>query len=359
VSADEYKLKSRRVQCAACGDEHWFGQTKDNLTHWVSQKAGCDAWFGQEGFDTEPIGPAAEYDWLKDEAPQPSWRDLNPPETALVEAEPRVPARINLAPVLDLTLPIADRTQSLKGLLTLAAAEMVGRYAEDDPDAYADQEFTRQAIIKHTLKEITDLRRMVNTLEVQWALEHSDEEWLDADGQPVDPQEVIESMMPDEEQRKSSGRARQVANFAKSRDAFRKAGFSDRHIAECGRSGMSSVLGIVSSNQLKLAEAGLEPEDLQERYGRLIDAAAEATTLQGLKKVVKGILDPDYKPPPTIRYSLENDGDQAWWFLAKPTHEQFTELILGKLGDVLELDQQLPEWFARFWNSFSVPAGQG
>ena len=363
MSASSYKPLSRKMLCPACGSEQVFKNSVDDPTRWKCQGPGCSVSCTRDARGVEePIfegvpGPDYPYEIYED-AGEEEIELID--ALAVVEAEQTAPARINLAPVLDLSVPLADRTQALMGLLKYAARAMVDRDAEESPDAYENDDFYRQQIARLTLKGITDLGQASHKLELQWAMEHTEEVWVDADGAEVTLQEVIEGQMPDEEQRKSSGRARQVWAFGENAvPAFRKAGISDRRIAECNNSGLSSVLSIVSSAQHKLEETA-DPGELRDKYERLIDAASETTTLQGLKKAIKTILDPSYEPPPSIHYSVENDGEEHWWFVARPTHEQFTEIMLGKMGDVLELDKQLPEWFYRYWDSFiNVPAGQG
>ncbi|NIN67175.1 MAG: hypothetical protein GTO63_21250, partial [Anaerolineae bacterium] len=109
-----------------------------------------------------------------------------------------------------------------------------------------DPEFRQQEVRRRTLKGIEDLRQATNMAEVRWAMANGHETWLDADGAEVSLLDVIESQMPVEEQRKSSGRARQVAAFVIGESsavaAFREQGIPDQRIAECAKSGMSSVL---------------------------------------------------------------------------------------------------------------------
>jgi hypothetical protein len=168
--------------------------------------------------------------------------------------------------------------------------------------------------------------------------------------------------MPDEEQRKSSGRARELWMFVAGENsavaAFREQGISDQEIASVGTSGLSSVYGIVASTRKKLADAYPE-EDLHDLYEELIEVAAETTNLDSLRKRCRQMVDPTDTPPPPIPYSIENDGisEGTFYFLARPTQEQIAEVFLRRLGDVLEVDRLLPEAFVRYWQQ-GVPAGQ-
>jgi hypothetical protein len=277
-------------------------------------------------------------------------------ESAIAPHRPLEP--VNLASAFDLALPLLARSGSMLAVLELAAHLTVEREESEDPDAYADPEFRRQEVKRRTLKGICDLRQIANMLELGWAIKNGDETWVDADGAEISLLEVIESQMPDEEQRKSSGRARQVWSFLDTAQAFREQGIPDERIAECAKSGLSSALGITAATQRKL-EKVTPPDELKSRYEELIEAAAETTNLNTLKAKCRQMVDPSDTPPPPIPYSIENDEDETWYFVAKPSRDQIEGVILSRLGDMLELDRLLPESFVRYWRSFSVvPAGQ-
>lgn len=277
-------------------------------------------------------------------------------ETAVTPRPTTAP--MNLGSAFDLMRPLVDRGDSMLAILELAAHLTIEREESDGCDAYQDPEFRAQEIKRRTLKGIEDLRQVANMLELRWAMQNGGQTWTDADGAEVSLLEVIESQMPDEEQRGSSGRARQAWAFVAGENsavaAFREQGISDQRIAECAKSGMSSVLGIVSSTRRKLEEV-TPPDELQAKYEELIEAAAETTNLDTLRKKCRQMVDPTDVPPPPIRYSIEDD-----YFLAKPTQDQIADVFLRRLGDVLEVDKLLPEAFVRYWRSFeSVPVGQG
>jgi hypothetical protein len=276
----------------------------------------------------------------------------------LTTKEQTAPAPINLGQAFDLTRPMPDRADAILWLLETAAELMVQRDEHDNPDAYADETFRQQEVKRRTMRGVQDLRLIASVLELRWVMENGNEEtWIDADGQETSLLETIESQMPDEEQRASSGRARQVWSFKDTAQAFREAGFSDQRIAECNKSGLSSALGIVAAAQRQLAKAA--PEDLPERYDRLIQAASETTTLGGLREKIKSIIDPGYVPPPSIRFSAENDGEGHCWFVSYQTNDQLEEILFHRLDGVLEHDNQLPEYFYRYWGQFiNVPVGQ-
>jgi hypothetical protein len=280
--------------------------------------------------------------------------------TSLSPASSQIPATLNLGQAFDLALPLADRSECLMQILSLAAELTVQRDEESNPDAYADPEFRQQEVRRRTLRGVEDLRQATNMAELRWVMDNGHETWVDADGAEVSLLEVIEGQMPDEEQRGSSGRARQVWAFVAGENsavaAFREQGFSDQEIARCATSGLSSALGIVSSCRRKLEESYPE-SDLRDRYGELIEAAAETTNLEELKRKCRQMVDPTDTPPPPIPYSAEPDGER-WWVVAHPTQDQFTELVLRRLGDRLGLDKLLPEAFARYWRE-GVPVGQG
>lgn len=274
--------------------------------------------------------------------------------TGIVVREDRSP--INVANAFDLSIPLDNRSEALFGILSLAAHLTIAREEQTNPDVYADPEFREQEVKRRTLKGICDLRQIANMLELRWALENGHETWVDANGAEVSLLEVIEHQMPDEEQRKSSGRARQVWSFLDAAQAFREQGISDRRIAECAKSGMSSALGITAAAQRKLEQA-VSPEDLRETYERLIDAAAETTTLDGLKKAIRQMVDPDDTPPPPIPYSAEANCEYTW-VVARMSESQFLDVFWSRMGDMLEKDRLLPEGFVQFWRRESVPAGQ-
>jgi hypothetical protein len=276
-------------------------------------------------------------------------------DTAL---EPRQDiAPVNLGHAFDLMLPLADRTDGMLDILELAAELTVRRDEQDNPDAYADEDFRRQEVKRRTLKGVEDLRQIANVLELRVVMETGGETWIDADGAEVSLLEVIESQMPDEERRNSSGRARQIWSFLDTAQAFREQGIPDREIAECARSGMSSVFGIVARAQRRLEEVA-PPDELSEKYEQLIQLASETTKLGTLEQQIDLLVDPTDVPPPPILYSIENDGisDGTWYFVAKLTHEQFTDVILRRLGDMLEVDKLLPAAFVQYWRSFAVVA---
>jgi hypothetical protein len=275
-------------------------------------------------------------------------------------------APVNLGSAFDLMRPLLDRSEIMLGVLELAAHLTIEREEQDFPEGespYEDEGFRRQEVRRRTLKGIEDLRQITNMLELRWAMENGHETWVDADGAEVSLLEVIESQMPDEEQRKSSGRARELWMFVAGENsavaAFREQGIPDQEIARVGTSGMSSVYGIVASYRKKLEEA-IPPEDLRGAYEELIEAAAEATTLGALEKRCRQMVDPSDIPSPPIPYSVENDSlGETWYFVARPTQEQIAEVFLKRLGDLLEIDRLLPEAFVRYWRSFAVvPAGQ-
>jgi hypothetical protein len=266
---------------------------------------------------------------------------------------------LNLGNAFDLALPLADRCDCLMQIVALAAELTVQRDEQDTPDAYADPTFREQEVRRRTLRGIEDLRQASNMMELRWAMANGHERWTDADGAEVSLLEVIEGQMPDEEQRKSSGRARQMWAFVAGEHsavaAFREQGISDQRIAECATSGMSSVLGIVSSYRKKLEDAYPE-EDLHELYEELIEVASEATILSELENRCKQMVDPTDVPPPGVPYSIEDDGNCRWAVL-HPTEDQWNQLVWRRLKDVLEIDRLLPEAFARYWQQ-GVPAGQ-
>ncbi|NIV31082.1 MAG: hypothetical protein GWN58_16790 [Anaerolineae bacterium] len=253
---------------------------------------------------------------------------------------------INLGSAFDLMRPLTDRSEALYAILSLAADLTIQR-DEQNTDAYADPEFRAQEIRRRTLKGIEDLRQIANMLELRWAIENGHETWLDADGAETSLLDVIEAQMPDEEQRKSSGRARQVWSFLDTAQAFREQGFSDQEIAECAKSGLSSALGITAAAQRKLEQV-TPPDELRDRYGKLIEAAAETTSLDALRRKVRTLVDPTDTPPPPILYSLEQNGEHCW-LLMRPTQEQWMGLVYARLKDVLESDRLLPEDFVRYW----------
>jgi hypothetical protein len=265
-------------------------------------------------------------------------------------------APVNIGSAFDLMLPLTDRSEAMLTILELAAHLTIEREERDNPDAYADPDFRRQEVRRRTLKGVEDLRLIANMMELQWAMENGHETWVDADGAEVSLLEVIESQMPDEEQRKSSGRARQVWSFLDTAQAFREQGIPDQRIAECAKSGLSSALGITAATQRKLADV-TPPDELQETYEELIEAAAETTNLDTLRKKCRQMVDPTDTPPPPIHYSVEPDGDDDFWLVARPSRDQWTELVLRRLKDVLEIDKLLPEAFARYWRE-GVPVGR-
>jgi hypothetical protein len=275
------------------------------------------------------------------------------------------PAPLNLANAFDLALPIADRSEFLMNILSLAAELTIQRDEENNAEAYADPEFRQQEVRRRTLRGIEDLRQAANMLELRWAMDNGHETWIDADGAEVSLLDVIEGQMPDEEQRKSSGRSRELWMFVAGENsavaAFREQGIPDQEIASVGTSGLSSVYGIVASTRKKLEEAYPE-EELRPLYEELIEAAAETTNLDALRKKCRQMVDPTDTPPPPIRYCIENDGisEGTFYFLARPTQDQIRDVFLKRLGDVLEVDKLLPEAFVRYWRSFaSVSVGQG
>lgn len=277
-------------------------------------------------------------------------------DASLTRHENGTPARsINLGNTFDLALPMAARSEGLWYILELAAHLSIER-DEQDTDAYDDPVFRGQEVKRRILKGIIDLGEITHMLEVRWTIENSDERWLDSDGAEIGLKEVLESQMPNEEQRKSSGRARELWSFRDTAHKFHEQGIPDQRIAECNKSGMKSVLGMVANAQRKL-EAVTPPNELREVYDTLIQAASETTRLQDLEKQIRVMIDPTDTPPPPIPYSVEVDGDYRW-VVARPTNEQFRDLVLRRLSDVLETDKQLPEWFARYWRE-GVPVGQG
>jgi hypothetical protein len=351
VTASDYRPLSRRILCEGCNAEQWFTNTAANPTRWKCQKCGASCFQGAQGIsepdDWEGIAPASS-----------DLGGLELEETDLVPSEDAALAPVSLTSAFDLALPLTDRAETFTFLLALAAEWMVERDEAENPDAYADPDFRRQEVARRTLKGICDLRQIANTLELRWAMEHEGETWIDADGAETSLLETIESQMPDEEQRKSSGRARQTWSFLDAAQAFRDVGIQDAVIAECSKSGLSSVLGITASAQRKLAK-DTPAEDLREKYEQLIEMASETTHLDDLKKRVRALIDPSDEPPPSIPYSVESDGDEHWWLVARPTHEQFTEVVLAEIGGALELDKQLPQYFYAYWDSFiNVPSGQ-
>lgn len=281
-------------------------------------------------------------------------------DTAIQTHTPQPP--MNLGSAFDLALPLSDRCDTLMAVLEYAATLMIEREEGDTPDAYADPEFRRQEIKRRTLAGVEGLRQAANILELRWAMKNGHQKWQDESGAEVDLLETIEHQMPNEDQRGSSGRARQIWMFAAGEHsavaAFREQGIPDQEIAKVGTSGMSSVLGIVAAARKKLEDA-TPPEELREKYETLIGFAAETTNLDVLRKKIRTLIDPTDTPPPPIPYSVESD-DESCWVVAHPTEGQFTEVFLNRLKDVLELDKLLPQDFVRYWESFiTVPVGQG
>ena len=273
--------------------------------------------------------------------------------TDIVPAADNVPAPINLASVFDLALPLTDRCAAMMDVLAFVAELTVEREA-DDANTYDDPVFRSQEIKRRTLKGIVNLGEIAHMAELRWAIQNGGERWVDANGAEVTLLEVIESQLPDEEQRASSGRARQVWSFLDTAQAFRDVGIPDQEIARCAKSGLSSALGITAAAQRKLADV-TPPPQLRGVYEELIEAAADTTTLDTLRRKVRVMVDPTDEPPPPIPYSVEPDGAH-WWLVARPTHDQFTDLVLRRLGDSLEPDKMLPETFARYWRD--VPVGR-
>ena len=275
--------------------------------------------------------------------------------TSVIQREDHAP--VNLAHAFDPALPLASRCDSLMAVLELVAHLSIERDEQTNPDAYADPAFREQEVQRRTLKGITDLRQIANMLELRHVMDmdNGHETWVDADGAQVSLLEVIENQMPDEELRNSSGRARQAWSFLKTAQAFREQGISDQRIAECARSGMSSVLGITAAAQRKL-ETVADPEELRDRYEELIDAAAETTTLDGLKKRLRTIVDPSDTPPPPIPYSAELNCERTY-VVARLSETQFVDVFLSRLGDMLEVDKLLSQEFVDFWRQGIVPPG--
>jgi hypothetical protein len=273
--------------------------------------------------------------------------------TDIIPHAPSAP--VNVAGAFDPAIPLPQRIDALQQILELAALLSIERDRMENPDAYADEDFCRQEVLKRTFKGAADLRQIANVLELRCAMEldNGHETWLDEDGAEVSLLEVIEHQMPDEEQRNSSGRARQVWSFLDAAQAFREQGISDRDIAGCATSGLSSVLGITAAAQRKLATV-IPEEGLQDAYRELIGAAAETTKLSDLKKKVGQMV--GIESPSPIPYSAEVNC-QHTWVIARMDEGQFLNLFWARMEDVLERNELLPEDFVQFWRQ-DVPAGQ-
>jgi hypothetical protein len=282
--------------------------------------------------------------------------DIEPPTDLIPHVEP----------LFDLARPIEERTEWLMSLLEGAAHTIVERMEHDNPNApWVPQKddtpeamsrrdtVRKQEVNRQTFSLIQSLRQCTNMAEVRWAMENGHQTWLDENGRETDLLEQIEHLLPGEELRRNSGRARQIWAFVAGQNsavsAFREQGIPDWEIAKAGASGMPSVLGILSAERKKLEDI-TPPDELPDTYREFIEEASQTTRLDDLKDWVRKRINPTDQPPPRIPYSVEPDGED-WWLVAHPSAEQFTELILRRLRDVLELDKQLPEWFTRYWRS--------
>jgi hypothetical protein len=277
--------------------------------------------------------------------------------TEIIPHTPTAP--VNVAGAFDPAIPLPQRIDALQHILALAAHLSIERDRAENPDAYADEDFCRQEVKRRTLKGIEDLRQAANMMELRWAMENGKETWVDESGAEVSLLDEIEQQMPDEEERRSSGRARQLWSFAAGEHsavaAFREQGIPDQKIAECNRSGIKSVLGIVSSGRKKLEDA-VPKDELRQVYIEFIEEAGKTTRLQDLRKWINEKAGLDDDAPPPIPYSAEAN-HQYTWVVARMSEEQYLNLFWARMDDVLERNELLPQDFVDFWRQ-GVSLGQ-
>ena len=85
------------------------------------------------------------------------------------------------------------------------------------------------------------------------------------------------------------------------------------------------------------------------KFRQAIDAAEVAPTSYGLKRELARIVGDD-EGPPTVPFTLENEGDCAWLIIRLPGDA--TYLVMDRLRDVLEPSvESLAELFCQFWKN--------
>jgi len=216
-----------------------------------------------------------------------------------------------------------------------------------DPGMARDQEEKRRAY-----QVLIDLETASHRAQAQWEIANQNVKWVDEDGEAVSLAAVIEKLLPDEELRKSSGRARQKAAFPEAAQAMMDIGIPESEVVRCADTGKSSVLGIVSSTQAALARTEPDETELKEKYQSLIEMASTPQTLDELEDAAARLVNPTAPEKLKIAYSVEPGDGERMWVVLRIDVPEMRRLFFRRLHDVLELETStLFETITKKWRS--------
>ena len=268
--------------------------------------------------------------------------------------KPRQTAIAIVERVFDLFLPAEERSIIFVGICNRVAVTKIEAMEQHNdcpwilgPDDSEDTRLRKEAIRaneidRQSFAQITDFAEVVQTAALLKGIEMDDKGtgWLDSNGQYRDLDEELEHLMPGEEERRSSGRAKQLAAFiCKTKDILREHDIPDQKIASCLRSGKTSLLGHVSAAVNKALVKGKiddwDKDRMKEELEFVVDKAASCQYISNFGDwATERYRDPNEPLPPPIWFSASHY-TQRVLVAAEMDSEQYEHLFLARLSDVL------------------------
>ena len=270
-------------------------------------------------------------------------------------------ALVVLAP-MDVAIPIETRVDLFMDLCEHTAEAIIAREEEQNPDVPwlpqpedTPEDMQRRGVLRkqeaarREMRIISELGQIANLLELRCAMKYQAEAWMGPDGEATTLLEELEHQMPGEEERASSGKARQVWSFLKTANIFKEHGITDEEISRCNIQGKRVYLALVAVAQRKISETEENEEERTDKFHKIIATAESSPNSYKLRRDLALVVGDDGEQA-TVPFTLENDDGNVWLIIRLPGDA--TYLVMDRLRDVLEPSvESLAELFCQFWKS--------
>lgn len=280
--------------------------------------------------------------------------DPDPIQEIMASETPEQTAATLVDRMFDLFIPAENRSIIFVAVCDTIATRKVKAMEQDpdcpwllSPDDSGDNRLRKEAIRaneidRQSFAQITDFAEVVQTAALLKGMEMDDKGtgWLDVNGQYHDLDVELERLMPGEEERRSSGRAKQLAAFIrKTKDILREHDIPDQQIASCLRTGKTSLLGHVSTAVNKvLTKSKAEEWDqdhVKEELEFVVEKAASCQYISNFGDwAAERYRDPHEPLPSPIWFSAKRYRERVL-VAAEMDDGQYEHLFLARLGDVL------------------------
>jgi hypothetical protein len=236
-----------------------------------------------------------------------------------------------------LVVPVAKRVDAFFQIVhQLAEAEIAVEMSHEGHTPKPNEIAGR--IAQRELQHVEEWHEMLDAAYMRKAYELADISWLNGDGQWQDVADVLIEAMPEDTAQRSSGRARQVAQFIQEGvPAMKAVGVSPTLIEEAYQ-GRPSILSEVSAAVRIVERQGLEDDETKQEYEWILGQAA-TSSIRDFKAAVSEKYHPD-KPTEYTVYTKQQVGD--WIRVVMEMSPTMWNIALNRLhGNIREAPSDL------------------